>query len=331
MKRFFLYLLVCVIFVFSFSGCNNDPEVTNPDDYFDENKIDWTTNPDGTITSFETDVEVYSMNNRHDSCFKLTNKYNLAVKRINDDMYVRIDLDAQTNGGTAITVISNDSKILIVDTLTNAILQTLPVVDSNDKDLDFLKYEACLSTVNLDFIKAEVQRLSLGYSDDTAENLLTINIPVSKIQTTTKESRVSSTVVFNSENKTLKSVKNVTMIGETTVTSTQEPVYKEYTGIPDKIIPIKVGTITIINSNAPTGKIPNFGTEYETYDNIEDIPDIDSGDLEKLKEAGNVSKENSIIFGDTTDLSYIETVVEKYVAVKINETDDSKFSLLLGQ
>ena len=112
------------------------------------------------------------------------------------------------------------------------------------------------------------------------------------------------------------------MDDETVVTSTLCPVYEDYEGTP-----VKIGTIFTIN----TQMAENVGEMLDksmVYESVDDIPEISDEEFEAMQEAGNIYEDSSITFGDPANLSNIETVVELYTNIEINQTEDSVFKLL---
>ena len=135
--------------------------------------------------------------------------------------------------------------------------------------------------------------------------------------------RISTKVVFDVSSETLNSVEIVMQNGEgITVTSTVTPVYEEYN---DEMI--QIGSITVINTENKN-LIEGFAEDYSYYNSIDEIEEISLEKYEELKKAGTCF-ETDVEFGNPADLSNVETIVEVYDSITINETEDSLFKILL--
>ncbi len=326
MKKIFFTFSVLLLITLIIS-CKNDSEITKPEELFTENPvtIGWNGETSSEIESFQTDVEVYSMNNRKQTSLKKSNKYRLSLKKINGVQYSRIDMDSDHNGGIARSVITNDKECIIFNTNTEEIECRIPV-DSSFDALSFMNSENGLSRINLDKIKADAKRLSLDVTEEEDSKSICVSLPsdlFNSNESLTK--RLSTKVMFDTINETLNEVEIVTIDDEgIKVTTTSNPVYE----ITDDGTPVKIGMITVIDKNNPN-RIEGFPDDYPVYNSYDDIPDITHEEAEKMLKAGTAFVEKNITFGDPADMSSVETIVEKYNSVEINKIDDSLFRLAL--
>lgn len=109
----------------------------------------------------------------------------------------------------------------------------------------------------------------------------------------------------------------------TTVTTNTYPMYQE---IED--IPIKIGSVTVINSKAKEF-LPGF-ENIEYFESIDDIPEISEQEYNSLLESETTEKVESLLFGNPADLSYEETIVEVYNNIEINTIEDSLFKIFIN-
>ncbi len=326
MKKSIFSFSAVLLITLSFS-CNNASQVAKPEELFTENPVTiaWKGESDSQIESFQTEVEVYSMNNRKQTSLEKSNKYRLSLKKIDGVQYSRIDLDAEYNGGAARSVISNDKEIIVFNTKTEEIECKVPV--ENDIDaLSFMNSENALSRLNLDKIKADVKRLSLDVTEEKDSKALCVSLPSEIFNT--KENltkRLSTKVKFDTLSETLNEIEIVSIDDEgVKATTTICPVYQETeTGTP-----VKVGMITVIDKQNPN-KIEGFPEDYPVYESYDDIPEISEEDAEKMLATGAAFEDTDITFGDPSDLSSVQTIVEKYESIEINKVDDKLFRLAM--
>ena len=325
MKKLFLTFSVVLLLTLIF-GCKNDSEITKAEELFTENPvtISWTGENSSEIESFQTDVEVYSMNNRKETSLKKSNKYRLSLKSINGVQYSRIDMDAEYNGGIARSVITNDKECIIFNTNTEEIECRMPVEKSFD-ELSFMSSENGLSRINLDKIKTDAKRLAFDVTEENSESFC-LSLP-SELFNANENSlkRLSTKVLFDTINETLNEIEIVSIDDEgVTSTTTICPVYQET----EDGTPVKVGMITVIDTQNPN-KIEGFPEDYPIYESYDDIPEISPEDAEKMLATGSAFVDTDITFGDPSDLSSVETIVEKYESIEINKVDDRLFRLAM--
>lgn len=99
-------MLLILMFV-CLMGCKNSNEQDLYKSIIDESNVsvNWNDTEDiKEINSYETNVNVYSMNNRTDTHLKLQQRYRLSVKQIDNLRYARMD---------TIPMNENEKKIFI--------------------------------------------------------------------------------------------------------------------------------------------------------------------------------------------------------------------------
>lgn len=192
-------------------------------------------------------------------------------------------------------------------------------------DLSFIGNETGFGRMNLNQIRKESQRLAFDITDDEASSELMLSLPSSLFNNGDNlVKRISTVVKFDTVNETMTEMetKDIQLDG-TSVTTTVTPVYNEHNGEL-----IKVGSVTVIDTKV-ADKVDGFDSDYPVYNSAEDIPVLSDEDFEKLKESGNISVNNNVVFGDPSDLSNSVTVVEIYEDVKVNQTEDENFRLIM--
>ena len=123
-------------------------------------------------------------------------------------------------------------------------------------------------------------------------------------------------IVFDTVNEVLDEVEITTIPEEgKTVTTTQVPVYEETNGEL-----IKIGCVTTIDTKNEN-LIEGFPEDYKYYNSIDEIPEISQKKYEELKKNGNIYEDVGMTLGNPADLSNIQTIVEIYDYIDINNSD----------
>jgi len=328
-KNMALLLLTAVIFLF---GCNNvlDEIATNPLRQFSDEPINitWHDNGEAGVQSFQANVYVYSKNNRTDTHANFRNMYTLSSSTIDNRILTRIDFDNMLYS----SVISDGEEAVVFDRVTEEISHRLPIGDANSPLNRIFGNQSTMSRVNLSLIRAEASRLSLSMREETVGNInqLVIDIPFGMLPQNDLDSIISSRATFDTTNELLLETEMV-MIREdlTTVRTTAIPIYEElsYTDADTNTIPIRIGTITIIDSKAPS-LIEGFERNRAIINSFDDIPYINEDDFEELLATNSIHELPSITFGDPADLSFIETIYEVYKDIEINLDQEFLFRII---
>ncbi len=293
---------------------------------FEENPvtINWQKDNDIELKSFQADVSIYSMNNRTDTSSQLKNKYRMSLKTIDEVQYSRLDFLPEFGNGVAQSVVTDDTEMILFDTVTNEIEYRLPIQETMSADLAFLGMETALSKINLDFVKSESNRLLLDVTENE-KNSMMIDIPNTYFFDNEYETRVSTRVMFDTEEETLSQVE-IVMIQQdgTIVTTTTYPMYQDYEGVP-----IRIGTVTVVNSKAQN-LLSGF-EDAEYFESVDEIPEISDEEYEQLLESGELVEVDNMLFGNPADMSYEETIIEVYNDIEINNVDESLFKIALDK
>lgn len=323
------FLILC--FVSCFISCKND--VSKSEEIssilLEENPVSiiWDdSNDTAEIQSTLQNVEIYSANNRNSKGMELTSKYRLATKQINGQIYSRLDFPAENNV-RAKSIVLNENEMIIFDSESEVIEFRIPLSNEVNQDIAFLTKKTINSRVNLDLIKKETKRLSLDVIEDNSKMFI-LEIPSdfftsSLTNRDLSETRLSTKISFDVENETVCETE-VVMLEEdgTTVTTTSYPVYEN---VNDE--PIKIGVVTVINSENPNLMEGFENVEY--FNSVDEIPEISDEDYEELAEKYLIEELDYVSIGNPADLSYEETVVELYSDIEINTVEDSLFKMIL--
>lgn len=308
-----------------FNGCrqNNTPTIPAAE-FFDENPVAiiWQDAPgDTAINDFQTQVSVYSMNNRVDSGATLRTSYRMSLKAVAGEQLVRLDFTPEYADGQSLAVVSDKRQMITFNPDNNQIHQRLAMAEAVSSDIAFLSTEAALTRMDLSSIRQEALRLSLDMSENTGGHL-TLDIPSHFFSSVEGEVRQSTRVAFDTAKETLFQVEVVTLREDgTKVTTTTYPMYQDEGGIP-----VKVGSVTVMDSKAAELLDGFEGVEY--FESMEQLPEMSLNEYERLKDEGLVVDE-PLMFGNPADLSYTETIIEVYNDIQINSLDESLFKLLL--
>jgi hypothetical protein len=308
-------------------SCNNgmDGIKENPFSKFEENpvSITWHGEKGQDIQSFQAQVNTFAMNNRSDTQAVLSSRYQLALKTIDGKIYSRIDFEAG-EFTSARSVVSDGTEMVFLDPVTGAVVEKMTVEVPESPLFKYFTQEPGLSRINLSFIREEAQRLALDMYGAEEGKKLVIDLPGNIFPQNQGETVTRRRISFDTTNDTLAETA-ISMVLEsgTVMETTITPVYEEKNGIP-----VKIGMVTVIESKAPE-LIGGFDDDAQIYDSIDDLPELSAADLERLLEAGNVSEDPGMKFGDPCDLGYTETVIEMYENVDINNVSNSLFRPLL--
>lgn len=98
-------------------SCNNSTDPITPESLFKNNPvtINWTGDKTDSITSFATNVEVYSMNNRVSKSLALTSRYKLTLKQIDDLQYSKVDLKDSNSSDNLYSILTNGKETCFVN------------------------------------------------------------------------------------------------------------------------------------------------------------------------------------------------------------------------
>ncbi|MDR1239699.1 MAG: hypothetical protein LBK27_06270 [Treponema sp.] len=285
--------------------------------------ITWPGPRNEDIEAYKAQVNVYTMNSRQDTGAYLTDSYGLSVKRINDKIYTRIDMQADADGRFR-SAVSDGAELVIFDRYTENIDLRVPIASDIPPELDFFSHETALGRINLSLIRSEAQRLSFDVNEDAVSQSLALALP-SRLFTNPYEERISTRAVFDTERELLNQVETLTVLNDgTSRLSTTYPVYTEYNNTY-----IKTGQVTTIENQVP-GRVSGFDGSVKVYNSPEEVPEISARELEELKQQDRVQPVGKMIFGDPADLSHTITIVETYLDVEVNTVQNSAFRMIGG-
>ena len=287
--------------------------------------ITWSGDKSEGIQTFQTNVEVYSMNNRKDTHAGLSEAYRLTMSYISEKIVTRLDFDFDESIPFR-SVISDGEEFISFNPATEEIGHRIAMEDSKSPLFRILGNLNTLSKINLSLIREEARRLSLDMKEETEGNSkkLLLELPPALIPQNGSDKITRSRAVFDIDNETLMETE-VVMIREddTIVTATSTMVYEDVEGIP-----VKIGTVTVIDSHAP-GLIEGMDPDRQFFNSPDEIPELSMSEWADMQAAGNVYEDMDMTFGDPADLSYIETIYEVYQDIEINSAPEHLFRLIL--
>lgn len=315
--------LSIILMIACLSSCTNSNEQDPCKNIIDESNVSVNWNDTETIkeiNSYETNVSVYSMNNRTDTHLKLQQKYRLSVKQIDKLRYARMDTIPIKEGEGMYSSIANENEFVMLDMASGNVLFRFPLQNQANFDINFLNSNLGLSNVDINFVKNESKRLSLDCTENKEASRLVVSIPSSLIN---KTNRISSKMSFDTISNTLSEIECVENGADgSTVTTKVNYLYEESNGMY-----INIGKVTVIDKQYPVKKV--MDNQKQIYNSPDDIPTISESDYKKLKDEGRVFKKNYVKFGDSSDLSSKQTILELYEDISLNKVDDALFRTLL--
>ena len=324
MKRMPVFaVFLAIIFL---TGCNSAEQVSGPRyDPFSENPITITWRGEATeVESYQANVHVFTMNNRTDTHAVLNHTYRMAVSSIGDRVLTRIDLDLDSDIPFR-SVISDGEETIVFSPVTEEIGYRVHDPTALSPLNRIFGQMTGLSRVNLPLIRQEAARLSLSMREESEDGvtMLLLELPPALLLNRGTDTIISSRAAFDISSETLLETEVVMKHEDgTLVTTTVTPVYEEANGVP-----VKVGQVTIIDSQAP-GLIEGVDDDMPMYESPDDIPEISESELAELEARGGASEIPEMIFGNPADLSYVETIYEVYLDIEINDTPEHLFRLL---
>lgn len=308
------------------NGCKQNGTSPIPAvEFFDDNPVAiiWQdSHADTSIKDFQTQVSVYSMNNRVDAGTTLRTSYRMSLKTVTGKQFARLDFAPEYADGHSLAVVSDRRQMVVFNPDNGQVLQRLVTAGDVSSDLTFLSTETALTRMDLSLIRQEARRLALDMSENGGGHL-TLDIPSHFFPPVDGEIRQSTRIAFDTDKETLSQVEVVTLREDgTKVTTITYPMYQDEGGVP-----VKVGSVTVVESKA-AGLLEGF-EDVGYFESMEQLPEMSLDEYERLKDEGLVVDE-ALVFGNPADLSYTETIIEVYNDIKINNSlDESLFRLLL--
>jgi len=318
---FLLFLsVICLI------GCENATVQKKGSLYepFSENPITITWRGESQeVESYQANVQVFKMNNRTDTYPTLSQTYRLAISTVGERVHTRIDFE-QDRDIPFRSVISDGEDTIIFNPDTEEIGYRIHSDDAQSPLYRIFGQQTGLSRINLPKVREEAARLSINMREDNKDGtmVLLLEFPPALLPKHGSNTIISSRAAFDIATETLLETEVVIKYeDDTLVKTTTTPVYEDVNGIP-----VKIGQITEINSNAP-GLID--GEEPDTiYNSLDDFPLLSDAEAAELEKSGNAEDIVGLTFGDPRDLSYVETIHEVYLDIEINDTPEQLFRLL---
>lgn len=314
-KKMCLWSLV----LFALVSCNQVAQEEIPGmEMFEENpvSINWENPNKKELNSFQTNVSVYSMNNR-DGATVLRTKYRLSLKMNSNKIYSRLDFANEFVDGNLRTIISDEEEMLLLN--SNQVEYRIPLQEELS-DLSFLGIDNAYSRINLDDVRKESLKLSFDINEKEKQKMI-INIPNHYFLNNQVETRLSTQVMYDTTQETIAQIEYVSIHQDgTEVTTTIYPMYEEKDGIP-----IKIGSVTVVDSKA--AELLDGFENIEYFNSIDEIPEISDEDFEALQELGEIEEVENMRYGNPADLSYQETIIEMYNDIEINNLDMNLFRI----
>jgi hypothetical protein len=276
------------------------------------------------LESYRADVDVFAMNSRTDTGAVQVDSYSMSIKKINGKTYTRIDVQENDQIDRLRSIVSDGIEMVMFNPVTYDIDFRISITNPIPQELDFFSNEAMLSKVNLSFIRSEAHRLSFNILESSGTGGLSLELPSRLFPGNSGENRISTKAVFDTNKELLNHTEVITyLIDGTKRTATSYPIYQEYNNTY-----IKTGTVHITEYNVPYRISGLEGAKI--YNSPEDYPIISKQEYEQLAKEGLAFPAGEMLFGDPADLSFTETIVERYRNVEINTIDNNVFRAIGG-
>ncbi len=313
------YLILGGIIICS---CSNTNGKSDTESLLKDNPvtINWEDKTTKEITSYSSEVEVYSKDNRKNLNYSLVNKYKLNTKKIGETQYTRLDmlLDSMANS----SIVTDGETSILFNNKTNEVAYKIKNENNISSDLSFFSESSLISKLSLDSIKTSAKRLNFDLTEDKSKGVLSLQIPSEYFNKECVDKRISTKVKFDIANETLFEIEIIDKKEDGTIeTSVNNPIYQDVDGVP-----VKVGSITVIKKEVQT-LIDGFNEDIQIFNSPDDIPTLSDEEYEKMKSTGQLF-ETEVTYGNPADLSSIQTIVEINKAVEINKVDDAAFKML---
>lgn len=284
--------------------------------------ISWGSSQAKEMESFKADVTVYSKNSRVNKNASVSNKYRLMTKKVGDEILARIDFPKGKFGDREKMVLKSNSEIIIADKSTGKVEMRISEKSKNE-DLDYLTGNLIYGRINLDKIKSISEKLNFDITEEHKE-VMTVSLPCNYFIEQENYGRISTKIKFDLKDELLKEIEMIDVDLEgNTITTTIMPVYEEYNGEM-----IKIGQISIIDTKMTEMLSGLENVEY--FNSIDEIPEASKEEYEKAKAKGLAFDVNNMRYGNPADLSNVETIIEVYENIIINDCDRTEFRLLEG-
>lgn len=282
--------------------------------------INWKTSETEEMESFKADVTVYSKNSRKNSNAKVSHSYRIATRKENGVIFSRVDFPKGQLGEKNRILLQNDREIVIADAESGQVELRLPC-NNKIEELDYLTGNMIYGRMNVGKIREISRKLNFDVTEDNKEEM-TISLPYQYFADLGNYGRVSTKVKFDTLDEILTEIETIDIDLEgNTVTTTIMPVYEEYNGEM-----VKVGQISIVDTKMAKLIEGLEGVEY--FNSIDEIPETTKEEYEKAKSKGQAFDVNNMRYGNPADLSNIETIIEVYENISINDCDKNEFKLL---
>jgi len=316
--------LLAIFLLFSCKENNNTQSELDPESAFNEPVyITWIEKKE-ELESYKADVDVFAMNSRTDTGALQVDSYSMSIKKINGKTYTRIDVQGSEQNNRPHSVVSDGNEMIIFNPITSVVDFRMNITNPIPQELDFFSNESMLSKVNLSLIRSEANRLSFNILEDSGTGGLSLELPSRLFPQNNGENRISTKAIFDVSKELLNNVEVVTYLEDGTKrTATSYPIYQEKNNTY-----IKTGTVHIIEYNVPYRVSGLEGAEI--YNSPDDYPKISKQEYDRLAKEGHAFPAGEMLFGDPSDLSYTETIIEKYRNVEINTIQNGVFKVIGG-
>jgi len=285
---------------------------------------------DGTIQSYQADVEVYSQNNHKVGLPKLVQKYKMAAKIIDGRLYTRLDVGADlTPEHKSRAYVSDGKQLVVVDPVAQRVLARayLPTPNGKQQDLSSTQTKSVFGKIPLAQWKASFQKQNFDMNEDKATGLLGVTIPGDLLlsqQSLSGYKIVKAKLLFDSAQETQAGMEmQVTTADGQNLTFVSQPVYAEKDGMP-----VKVADVTRVID--PSQKDAPAEADYPYAlppSKVDEVPIVTQEQLRQMAADGDQVSEIDPVVSSNDPQSPDTTMITTYDQIHLNETPDSYMKL----
>ncbi|QEN03538.1 hypothetical protein EW093_02090 [Thiospirochaeta perfilievii] len=328
-ERVFSISLILSLFLFS---CENGVVIDSASKLEDLEKQEVSIyngdNKDEDIISYSANVKSYYSHDKKGIDSELTQEYRMSLKLIDSQLYTRIDVPGnQFSDLRNRSIVTSPTETIVFFEDTDEVEARIPIESTSNDFLGINNRLPILGRLDLNSITTEAKRLSFDVEDVTP-GILTVSLPSSAFEQTGgvyndyTQDVLSYKLSFDTEENTLASTEMIVAESDGTImtVNTYDLFHEDENGEL-----IKTGRYTAVHNNLNM-EISIDDADIETYETLDDIPEISKDEIATLVEEGSISEADvEPWLGDPTDPNFTEIFIELYEDVELNTLEDSLF------
>lgn len=284
-------------------------------------------NDSNTIESYQATVKEYSYNERVAGSVQVQPDYRLSLKKIDGQLFSRIDFSAEHYGdGKARVVLSNGKEAVLMDRSTGEIEYRTPL-EFDPVEEEFMNQNAVFGRLDITSVMNRFRTLAYDLQEEKESGIVCVGLPLENLKHRSNPSHtpVYSRLFLDLQNEVLLgSETQMTQEDGTSLTISNNYIYKEVDQEP-----ILIGEMVSIHHDFPY-TIDTSEYQLPIIEDEESVPEMTDREVEEiLKNGGEVMQFEQPI-GDPSDPDYTDVVVKVYEDIKVNTVEDELFRIVLN-